>query len=64
VRLDIYNVRGQLVRTLIDAELKAGSYSIVWNGKDKTGQNMASGIYFYRLSSQSGTLARKMFLLK
>lgn len=64
VRLDIYNVRGQLVRTLIDAEMKAGSYSIVWNGKDKTGQNMASGIYFYRLSSQSGTLVRKMFLLK
>jgi len=64
VRLDIYNVRGQLVRTLVDAEQNAGSHSVVWNGTDKAGQNVASGIYFYRLSSPGKTLGKRMLLMK
>ncbi len=64
VRLDIYNVRGQLVRTLIDAEQDSGYHSVVWNGTDKSGQNVASGIYFYRLSSPGEALGKRMLLMK
>ncbi len=64
VRLDIYNVRGQLVRTLIDAEQEAGYHSVVWNGTDNAGQSVASGIYFYRLSSPAQTLGKRMLLMK
>ncbi len=63
-RLDIYNVRGQLVRTLIDAEQEAGYHSVVWNGTDNAGQSVASGIYFYRLSSPAQTLGKRMLLMK
>jgi hypothetical protein len=64
VRLDIYNVRGQLVRTLIDAEQDAGYHSVIWNGKDNRGQSVASGVYFYRLSSLTQTLGKRMLLMK
>jgi hypothetical protein len=63
-RLDIYNVRGQLVRTLVNAEQNAGYHSVVWNGKDDAGRNVASGIYFYRLSSPDKTLGKRMLLMK
>ncbi len=64
VRVRIYNVRGQLVRTLVDEELVAGSYQIGWDGKDGRGQALASGIYFCRLTAGSGQGIRKMVLLK
>ncbi|MGC9361425.1 MAG: FlgD immunoglobulin-like domain containing protein [Candidatus Syntrophosphaera sp.] len=63
-RLGIYNARGQLVRTLVNAEQEAGYHSVVWNGTDDAGRNVASGIYFYRLSSPGKTLTRKMLLMK
>lgn len=64
VCLRIYNVRGQLARTLVDEELVAGSYQIAWDGKDGRGRALASGIYFCRLTAGSDQGIRKMVLLK
>jgi len=64
VRLDIYNLKGQLVKTLIDSEMEAGPHSVVWNGKDGNNQAVASGIYFYRLSSPNNTQTKRMLLMK
>jgi len=64
VRLEIYNVLGQRVSTLIDGELKAGDHDISWDGQDGFGQPVATGIYFYRLKAGEFVDTKKMILLK
>ena len=64
VELKIYNSLGQLVRTLINEERNAGYHSILWDGKDNIGNEVASGIYFYRLSSNNFDYTRSMVMLK
>ena len=64
VNLEIFNLKGQKVRTLINSELKAGKHNIVWNGLDNNGKPVASGVYFYRLSNGEQILSRKMMLMK
>ncbi|MDD2331160.1 MAG: C25 family cysteine peptidase [Candidatus Cloacimonetes bacterium] len=62
--LKLYNLKGQLVRTLLDANASAGTHRIVWDGKDDKGMNASSGIYFYRLTSNGKSESRKMLLMK
>jgi hypothetical protein len=62
--LKIYNIRGQLVRTLVDDERLPGYYQVFWDGKDNSGKEVASGIYFYRLEASNLKLTRRMVLLK
>ena len=64
VRLEIYNIRGQKIRTLVDGYLEVGRYSVVWNGDDMNGRSVSSGIYFYRLETSTGNETRKMLLMK
>ena len=65
VTIDIYNLLGQKIKQLVDANQKAGSYSILWDGQDKLGQFVGTGIYFYVISLDNQTLpARKMVILK
>jgi hypothetical protein len=64
ISLKIYNVRGQLVRTLVDGEMMPGEYKVVWDGKDERGKELASGIYLCRLRSGPDWELRKMLLLK
>jgi len=64
VRLDIYNVKGQLVKTLVNAEMPAGLHSVVWNGRDMNNKAVASGVYFYRVSSPKATHTKRMLLMK
>jgi M6 family metalloprotease-like protein len=64
VKIDVYNIRGQLVKSLVDGSFSAGSHSIVWDGTDESGVNMASGIYFYRMATDGYTSVRRMLLLK
>ncbi len=52
VQLEIYDITGKKVTTLVDGERDAGNYSVVWSGQDGSGKQVASGVYFYRLSSQ------------
>jgi len=63
-RLEIYNVKGQLVRTLAREELRTGKYELVWNGRDDTGCEVSSGIYFVKLSHDGKSYSRKMMLMK
>jgi hypothetical protein len=64
VNLTVYDMRGRLVRTLIDSALDPGNHKIHWNGKSDRGQSVASGIYLYRLKAAGETFTRKMTVLK
>lgn len=64
VSLTVYNLLGQTVRTLIQGRQSAGSYSIVWDGKNQNGSSVSSGIYFYRLRTENLSQVRKMVFLK
>jgi hypothetical protein len=60
----IYSLRGQLVRTLVDDSRQPGTYTVQWNGKSDRGQNLPSGVYFYRMSAPGTVITRKMVLLR
>jgi hypothetical protein len=64
VLLEIYNLRGQKVRTLVNDSQSAGYHQATWNGKDKTGKQTASGVYFYKMKTDDFEKTRKMILLK
>ncbi len=64
VKLMIYNIRGQLVRTLVSGFREAGHHKVVWNGRDKSGVPVASGLYIYRLRAGEFTAVRKMMFAK
>jgi hypothetical protein len=61
VKLEIFNLLGRKVTTLIDRELEVGYHQVTWDAK---AHEAASGVYFYRLKGQDQTLSRKMLLLK
>jgi flagellar hook assembly protein FlgD len=62
--MDIYNILGQKVRTLVNEEHGAGSYAIRWNGRDQNGKSVPSGVYVYRLRTEKSTLSKKMLYLQ
>jgi len=62
--LSVYNVKGQLVKTLFNGTAVYGKNSVVWNGTDNSGSKVSSGIYFYRLSANGNVESRKMMLMK
>jgi flagellar hook assembly protein FlgD len=65
VELAIYDLLGRKVRTLVGARLGSGNWRVLWNGKDDSGQDVSSGIYFYCLKTGEKTIrGRKMLLLK
>ena len=64
VTLKVYNVLGQLVRTLVDEEKAAGNYLVSWDGRDDSGQELASGVYLYRLKIEDLRVTKRMLLLK
>ena len=64
VRLQIFNIRGQLVKSIVDEFQDAGFYAVEWHGTDIRGLEVASGIYFYRLETSAGRDVRRMVLLK
>lgn len=64
VRLDIYNVKGQLINTLVNQELRKGNHTIQWDGKDKNNKPVSSGVYFSRIKTNDFTESKKMLLLK
>jgi hypothetical protein len=64
VKIDIFNIVGQKVRTLVDDEMKAGVYLADWDGKDDNGSSVSSGIYFYRMQAGDFSDTKKMVLVK
>ncbi|RMF58143.1 MAG: T9SS C-terminal target domain-containing protein [Calditrichaeota bacterium] len=65
ITLHIFDVNGRRVRTLAEGEFAAGNHRVVWDGRDDNGVPVASGVYFYRLTTGSGFVTtRKMVLLR
>jgi endo-1,4-beta-xylanase len=64
VRLTIYNVHGEKIRTLLDGFQAAGEHTIRWDAKSERNHTVPSGIYFYRLETTQGNFQKKMVLLK
>ncbi|MCK9996252.1 MAG: T9SS type A sorting domain-containing protein [Candidatus Krumholzibacteria bacterium] len=65
VSLQVFDVSGRLVRVLIDNEIVAGGrQETVWNGRDDTGRNVATGVYFYRLETGQWSKMKRMALIK
>ena len=52
IRLDVYDTRGRLIRTLVDEPKPAGTHTVIWDGSDRFGSPVAAGGYYYRLKSQ------------
>jgi len=64
IRLDIYNLKGQLVRNLAKGEVMSGMHSAIWDGTDNNHQAVSSGLYYSKLSYQNKSFVKKMILLK
>jgi uncharacterized protein YoaH (UPF0181 family) len=64
VKLTIYNIQGQKVKQLVDEYQSAGTKKVVWDGCDESGEEVASGIYFYRIEAGPNTETNRMALLK
>lgn len=64
VTLDIYNIKGQKVKQLVNEQMSVDHYTVIWNGKDNTGKNVSSGIYFCKLKTDDITHTKRVMLLK
>jgi len=64
VRLEIFDILGRNVTTLIDQRMNAGRFVVTWKGVDGTGSQVASGVYFYRLTTEQEIRQEKMVLLR
>ena len=66
VSLEVFNIRGQKVKTVLDGsrEFGIGSHSVVWDGTDSAGRTVGSGVYFYRISAGEMSTTKKMLLMK
>ncbi|RLC49624.1 MAG: hypothetical protein DRI23_08840, partial [Candidatus Cloacimonadota bacterium] len=64
VTLEIYNIKGQLVKQLVSGTQPEGYYDVVWNGKDDSGKQVSSGIYYYQITACGKSINKKMLMLK
>ena len=64
VVMHVYDATGREVTTLVDAEQGPGTYRVVWEGRDRRGNEVASGVYFYRITWNGKSETRRMVLLK
>ncbi|MCF8355966.1 MAG: T9SS type A sorting domain-containing protein [Melioribacteraceae bacterium] len=64
IKIDIYDVKGALVNTLVDEFKTSGQHQTHWNGNNKNGRRVSSGVYFYQISSADKIESKKMIMLK
>ncbi|WP_457566089.1 LamG-like jellyroll fold domain-containing protein [Caldithrix abyssi] len=64
VDLTIYNILGEEVRVLVNSKKTAGSHSVTWDGRDRSGKILPSGVYFYRIKAGEFSAIKKMILLR
>ncbi|MCL2065221.1 MAG: T9SS type A sorting domain-containing protein, partial [Candidatus Cloacimonetes bacterium] len=64
VKLQIFNIRGQLVKTLVNEVQNAGRYTVDWHGDNDRQRSVGSGVYFYQLETSAGRQVKRMVLLK
>lgn len=64
VEIDIFNIRGQLVRKLLDEQIDKGKHQIIWDGRDDSRRRVSSGIYFYRMKAGDYLSTNKMIMMQ
>ena len=64
INLEIYDINGKLVNTLISGEIQTGQFNIDWNGKDNIGNDVTSGLYIVKLKSDFDVVTKKITLLR
>ena len=64
VKIAVYNVLGQTVATLVNEEVDAGRHQVIWNGRADNGNPTASGVYFYKMSTEDFIETRKMLMMR
>jgi len=64
VNLEVYDIMGRRVSTLINEKLAAGTHQVIWDGKNDDGLAVSSGMYFYKLTQDDNVITRKMMMLK
>lgn len=64
VSIEIYNIKGQKVKTLVNGVLPAKNHTVVWRGENQQGQSVASGVYFYKMKTDNYTSVKRMLMLK
>jgi hypothetical protein len=64
VKLEVFNILGQRVRTLVDEVQTAGKKEVIWDGRDENRNEVASGVYFYKLEAKNFSQTKKMVLMK
>ena len=64
VEISIFNIKGQIIKTLINEFLNIGDYSISWDGVDDSGKAVGSGVYLYQIKTPSKIMTKRMLLLK
>lgn len=64
VLLEVYNIKGQRVKTLVNEYKDAESYNVVWNGKTDSGNDVSSGVYFIKLQTENQVFTKKVVLMK
>ena len=62
--LEVYNMKGQLMKTLVNEVKESGNFTVIWDGKDNSDKNVSSGIYFYKMKAEKYTSTKKMILMK
>jgi hypothetical protein len=62
--VSIFNLKGQLVKTILNEQVETGSHNIIWNGTNAQNSSVASGIYFFRVKTDAQTTQKKMILMK
>lgn len=64
ILLNVYNLKGQLVRSLTSGQYTSGSHSVAWDGKDDENKPVCSGLYLYKLITNDQVISKKMLILK
>jgi len=64
VSIEVFNIRGQLVKTLINEHMTVGEHTLVWEGTNNNNQKASSGMYFYKMKSGNYSSTKKMILMK
>jgi len=64
IEIEIFNLKGQKVKILVNEKLDAGTHHVIWNGKDENGKPVSSGVYFYQMKAGKFVSTKKMILMK
>ena len=63
-KVEVFNVKGQKIRTLLNEKIEGGKHSVIWGGKDSNNRQVSSGMYFYKVSVNGNQKTSKMIMLK